>query len=135
MNFQRTRKKSNGPNILPMIDVVFFLLVFFMVFTTIKTTPLGLDIELPKAISGNPQQSNHFEILVDKTGAFYVAGRMVTGNELRNQLTQRLQVNPDLFVIVKADKQVRYEHVVTALDHVRGVGGYKLGLAVERDLN
>lgn len=132
MNFERTRKQRSGPDITPMIDVVFFLLVFFMIFTTIKTTPLGLDVELPKAVTGNPQNSTSFEVLVDKSGIFYVSGKMVTGAELRQQLTQRLQVNPDIFVIVKADKQVRYEHVVAALDHIRGVGGYKLGLAVEQ---
>lgn len=134
MNFQRTRQRKKTPDITPMIDVVFFLLVFFMVFTTIKTAPLGLDVELPQAVTGNPQASNSFEVLVDKSGVFYVAGKMVTGSELRQQLSQRLQVNPDIFVIVKADKQVRYEHVVAALDHIRGVGGYKLGLAVEQGL-
>lgn len=132
MNFQRTRKQSPGPDILPMIDVVFFLLVFFMIFTTVKTTPLGLDVELPKAVTGGPQSSTSFEVFVDKSGVFYVSGKMVTGTELRNQLSQRLEVNPDTFVIVKADKQVRYEHVVAALDHIRGVGGHKLGLAVEQ---
>lgn len=131
MNFERLRKPRRGPDITPMIDVVFFLLVFFMIFSTIKTTPLGLDVELPKAVTGKPQNNTSFEVLVDKAGVFYVSGKMVTGTELRQQLTQRLQVNPDIFVIVKADKQVRYEHVVAALDHIRGVGGYRLGLAVE----
>jgi len=60
MHFERTRKKSKSPDILPMIDVVFFLLVFFMIFTTIKTTPLGLDVELPKAVTGNPQDTSSF---------------------------------------------------------------------------
>lgn len=132
MNFERTRKPHRGPDITPMIDVVFFLLVFFMIFTTIKTTPLGLDVELPRAVTGNPQNSTSFEVLVDKSGIFYIGGKMVTGTELRQQLASKLQVNPDIFVIVKADKQVRYEHVVAALDHIRGVGGYKLGLAVEQ---
>lgn len=132
MNFQRTRKQGRSPDIVSMIDVVFFLLVFFMIFTTLKTTPLGLDVELPKAVTGNPQAATSFEVSVDKGGAFYVSGKMVTGTELQQQLAQRLQVNPDLFVIVKADKQVRYEHVVAALDHIRNVGGYKLGLAVEQ---
>lgn len=58
---------------------------------------------------------------------------MVTGADLQTQLAERLRVNPDLFVIVKADKQVRYEHVVLALDHIRAVGGSKLGLAVEQE--
>lgn len=132
MNFQRTRQRSRTPDITPMIDVVFFLLVFFMVFSTINTAPLGLDVELPKAVTGNPQASTTFDVLVDKSGLLYVSGKLVTGTELRQQLAQRLQVNPDLFVILKADKQVRYEHVVAALDHIRAVGGYKLGLAVEQ---
>ncbi len=133
MNLKRVSKKSRGPNILPMIDIVFFLLVFFMIFTTIKTTPLGMDIELPKAVSGSPQQSTSFEISVDKSGAFYVGGRRMTGAELRSRLAERLEVNPEIFVIVKADKEVRYEYVIAALDHVRSVGGYKLGLAVEHE--
>lgn len=133
MNLKRVNKKGRGPNILPMIDIVFFLLVFFMIFTTIKTTPLGLDVELPKAVSGSPQQSTSFEIIVDKSGAFYVGGKLVSARELPRQLEQRLQVNPEVFVIVKADKQVRYEHVISALDLVRSVGGYKIGLAVEHE--
>lgn len=134
MDFQRTKKYNRGPDIVSMIDIVFFLLVFFMIFTTIKTTPLGLDVELPRAVTGNPQDSTSFEVLVDKSGAFHVAGKAVSGDELRQHVSRRLEVNPDLFVIVKADKQVRYEFVVAALDHIRGVGGYKLGLAVEREL-
>lgn len=116
-----------------MIDVIFLLLVFFMLFTTIRTTPLGLDVELPKAVSGVPQQATPFEVSVSRDGAFYVDGKMVTGSELRQQLQSVLRTNPDTFVIVKADKQVRYEHVVSALDHVRAVGGHKLGLAVEQE--
>lgn len=133
MNFERTKRRRNSPDITPLIDVMFFMLVFFMVFSTIKTEPMGLDVELPRAVTGSPQTSTSFEVLVDKSGVFYVSGRMVTGTELQQQLTERLRVNPDIFVIVKADREVRYEHVVDALDHVRAVGGYRLGLAVQQN--
>ena len=133
MNFERTKRRRNSPDITPLIDVMFFMLVFFMVFSTIKTEPMGLDVELPRAVTGRPQTSTSFEVLVDKSGVFYVSGRMVTGTELQQQLTERLRVNPDIFVIVKADRDVRYEHVVDALDHVRAVGGYRLGLAVQQN--
>ncbi|MDI9484205.1 MAG: biopolymer transporter ExbD [Bacillota bacterium] len=132
MNFQRSKRRRNSPDITPLIDVMFFMLVFFMVFSTLKTEPMGLDVELPRAVTGTAQTSTSFEVVVDKSGAFYVSGRHVTGAELEQDLVQRLQVNPDIFVIVKADKEVRYEHVVRALDHIRGVGGYRLGLAVEQ---
>lgn len=133
MNFQRPKRVHRGPDITPMIDVVFFLLVFFMVYFTVRTAPLGLNVELPKAVTGSAQASARFEVAVDKSGAFYVAGRRVSSAELRQALTERLKVNPDVFVIVKADKEVRYEYVVDALDQVRSAGGYRLGLAVEQD--
>ena len=133
MNFRRTKQINRGPDIVSMIDVVFFLLVFFMVFFTLRTTPVGLDVELPKAVSGSAQNTTNIEVLVDKSGVFYVAGKPVSGNELSSYVGDRLKVNPDLFVIVKADKAARYEHVVEALDHIRGVGGYRLGLAVQKD--
>ncbi len=107
-----------------------------MIFTTIKTTPLGVDVELPKAVTGTPPKAAPaLRCWWINRGAFYVSGKIVSGKELEAKVVERLKVNPpDLFVIVKADKQVRYEHVVAALDHIRGVGGYRLGgLAVERD--
>ncbi|HBN96676.1 MAG TPA: biopolymer transporter ExbD, partial [Firmicutes bacterium] len=116
MNFERTKRQRRSPDITPMIDVIFFLLVFFMVFSTIKTEPMGLDVELPRAVTGSAQTSTSFEVLVDKSGGFYVSGRQVSGIELEQHLAERLRVNPDIFVIVKADKEVRYDHVVRALD-------------------
>ena len=133
MNFQRMRRSHRGPDITPMIDVIFFLLVFFMVFFTVRTAPLGLNVELPRAVTGNPQASARFEVAVDKSGAMYISGRRVSQAELQQALAERLQVNPDMFVIVKADKEVRYEYVVNALDQVRNAGGYRLGLAGEQD--
>ncbi|MGI6149068.1 MAG: biopolymer transporter ExbD [Firmicutes bacterium] len=132
MNFERTKRKRSAPNLVPLIDVMFFCLVFFMVFFNISSTPLGMDVELPKAVTGRSQEDVQFEVSVRSDGAFYVNGRMVTGPELRAMVQQRLSTNPDLFVIVKADRRVRYEHVVSALDHIRAVGGHRLGLAVDQ---
>ena len=134
MNFERKKTRRKNPDITPLIDVMFFLLVFFMVFSTIKTEPMGLDVELPRAVTGSPQTSTSFEVLVDKSGAFYVGGGVVTGAQLEQHFIERVRVNPDIFVIVKADKDVRYEYVVKALDHLRGVGGYRLGLAVDQGI-
>ena len=103
-----------------------------MVFYNISSTPLGMDVELPQAVTGVPQNGETFEVSVRADGSFYVGGRRISGPELRAQVQQSLLNNPDLFVIVKADKQARYEYVVNCLDHIRAVGGHKLGLAVEQ---
>ena len=133
MNFQRTRGRHRGHDITHMIDVVFFLLVFFMVFFTVRTAHLSLHLELPRTVTGNPQAAARFEIAVDKSGNMYVSGSWVSNAQLQQVLAERLRVNPDMFVIVKADKEVRYEFVGNALDQVRCVGGYRVVLAVEQD--
>jgi len=132
MKFERTTRKKSTPNIVPLIDVMFFLLVFFLVFWNISSTPLGMDVELPKAVTGRVTEESQLEVSVRSDGSFYINGRMVTGPELRAQVQQSLHTNPNVFIIVKADRRVRYEHVVDALDHIRAVGGLKVGLAVEK---
>ena len=67
MNFQRSKRRRNSPDITPLIDVMFFMLVFFMVFSTLKTEPMGLDVELPRAVTGTAQTSTSFEVVVDKS--------------------------------------------------------------------
>lgn len=131
MAIERRRVKRIRLDIIPMIDVIFFLLVFFMLFTTFKTTPAGLNIELPKAVTAQEQQPSELVVNISKDGVMYVNGEQVTSQRLKALVKDRLKKQPDLFVIIKADKQALYDYVVQAMDDVRAVGGYRLGLAVQ----
>ncbi len=131
MAIERRSFKRIRLDILPMIDVIFFLLVFFMLFTTFRTTPAGLNIELPKAVTAQKQQPTELTVNVAKDGSMYVDKEKVNGQRLRQLVKERLDKQPNLFVIIEADKQALYDYVVVAMDHVRASGGYKLGLAVQ----
>lgn len=132
MEFKRTTKGlSRRPDMTPMVDVIFFMLIFFMLFSTLQSSNMSLDVELPRAVSGTSERTSTFEISVSRDGAFYVENRMVTGPELKIALEKALASNPELFVIIKGDKQARYEHIVAAMDHVKELGTPNLGLAVE----
>lgn len=115
---------------MPLVDVVFYMLIFFILFSSFHYSAVSLEVELPKAVSGTSQTSP-FEVTVNRNGALYVEGRMVTGTELRAILQSELINEPDLFIIVKGDKQTSYENIISALDHIKAVGGHNLGLAVE----
>lgn len=131
--FVTRRKRNPRLEITPLIDVIFSILVFFMIFTSFEINPAGLNVELPKAVTATERQPSSITITIAKTGTMYIDGKAVATKDIRGRVREALQRRPDLFVIIKADKETRYEHIVKAMDEVRAGGGFRLGLAVERD--
>lgn len=130
--FKTKLKKSPYINLVPMIDVIFFLLVFFMVFTTFRTTPYGVDLKLPKAT--NVVQTNAENIIVHITsdGHLYLKDKPVTPEELQGQVKGQLEKKPDIVIVLKADENARYKSLVKVMDVVSEVGGYNFALAAEK---
>jgi len=133
MEFKRMARGSSlpHPDMAPLIDVIFHLLLFFMAFSTLQHIVMSMDVELPQAVSNSGKRTETFEISVTKDGVFYIQNKMVTGAELQAALLQSLQQNPDLFVVIKGDKRASYEYIVQAMDYVKQLGVDNLGLAVQ----
>lgn len=132
MVVERRIRKKPTVQILPMIDVIFFLLVFFMLFTTFKTSPAGLNLELPRAVTADKQAPSQVTISIAEDGRLYLGGRRVSSQILKQEVGKIVQKRPDVFVVIKADKDARYDYIIQAMDDVRQVGGYRFGLAVRR---
>ena len=119
--------------IIPMIDVIFFLLVFFMVTSLAMTRINSVKVVLPKT-SGKPQNIQQNIILtVRKDGSLLVNKASVTLDSLGPQLVALMQNNPQAVVIVNADEGAGYGTVVEAMDKAKEVGVRKFALAVEAD--
>ncbi len=131
--FRTTLKKKSSINIIPMIDVIFFLLVFFMLFTTFRTSPQGIDMQLPKAVTATNQNSQNFIVEIDEQGNYFYNGESLQLNQIIAEAEVRDQENDDLTVIISADKATRYENVVSLMDGMRNAGIYRLALAAEKD--
>lgn len=117
--------------IIPMIDVIFFLLVFFMVTSLAMTRINSVKVVLPKT-SGKPQNIQQNIILtVRKDGTLLVNKATVTLDSLGPQLVALMQSNPQAVVIVNADEGASYGTVVEAMDKAKEVGVRKFALAVE----
>ncbi|MGI6038363.1 MAG: ExbD/TolR family protein [Limnochordia bacterium] len=130
--FVTRRKRRARVEITPLIDVIFSLLVFFMIFSSFDVDRTSIDIELPKAATASAQQSSSITISINKSGTMHIDGKAVNVRELQSRVKQAIEKQPNTFVIIKADKETRYDNVVRAMDAVRSVGGHRLGLAVER---
>jgi biopolymer transport protein ExbD len=106
-------------NMTPLIDVVFLLLIFFLVATRFEEEERQLDIVLPQASEAQPLTSvpRELYINVDQKGNFTVNGRRLTERELFGGLRQAAANNPgQQTVIIRADKRCELEYVVTAMD-------------------
>lgn len=131
MAILRERRRRPRVDIVPMIDVMFILVVFFMLSTTFRSEPAGIQVDLPKAVTGVVQEQAELRITVNEQGAMFVNGVSAGADQLREQVRQAVAVRPDTIIIVSADRKVAYDYVVRAMDLAREGGAYRIALSVE----
>ena len=129
--FKPTLKKKSSINIIPMIDVIFFLLVFFMLFTSFRTNSSGIDLQLPKAVTVSKQTKENLIIDINKSGQVFYKGDKLPLTKISGIVKNKYTNNKKLVVIINADRDTRYKNIVSVMDSVRQVGVYKIALAAE----
>jgi len=108
----------------PVIDIVFLLLIFFLVATTFQQSEREMQIALPEAESGGPISVTLRELVVNiqADGAIIVSGRQVSTDDLRTIITEAVQANPEQKVTIRADRDATYDRVVGVLDVCKASG-------------
>ncbi|HZT40966.1 MAG TPA: biopolymer transporter ExbD [Chthonomonadaceae bacterium] len=134
MEFKRHRElKRTKIEIIPMIDTMFFLLVFFMLSSLALTRLNGLPVNLPRASTAPKQAATDLTITIDKNQRVYVNKEAVTLADLPETLLQKAGgPNVDLStasVIINADRSVPHGLVVNCIDEARGVGITRFAIA------
>ncbi len=132
MNLKPDRKDDIDLNLTPLIDVVFLLLIFFMVSTTFEKTS-KLKIDLPEATAKATQQPDKkITIGIDVKGNFYVNDRKLVNTQLKTlklALTKVAEGNTDIPVILRADAKTPHQSVVTAMDAASQLGMSRLSIS------
>lgn len=118
-------KRRPSINITPLIDVMFLLLIFFMVSSTFKEQ-LGIDITLPQAGTSESRELSVHEIVIDADGAYFFHEEQVTLQQLRERIAAVLQEEPEAQLVLRADAGANTGAFVSAIDVVKDVGGEKL---------
>ena len=108
----------------PLIDMVFLLLIFFLVATTFHQEEREMQIALPFASSSAPISTMLRELVinVDAEGTVFVGGREVDDEALRQMITEALAGNPDQKVTVRGDRGSAYANIVRVLDICKAGG-------------
>ncbi|MBS9402114.1 biopolymer transporter ExbD [Halomonas sp. TRM85114] len=115
MRFPRTHRDPVEVNLTPLIDVVFLLLIFFMVSTTFETRQ-ALELELPESVSGLAAEVSPVTLVITATGMYRVGERALTEDELSEVLADQAEQAREYGLVLEADGQARHAAVVRALD-------------------
>ncbi len=117
----RKKKKNLGINITPLIDVLFLLLIFFMVSSTFIEKP-GIDLTLPQAKTAELSKTEDTIVSVDKDGNIFINAKKVPSDKLENKLASiQLEKHEDQLVL-QADENVPYKVIVFIMDTARNIG-------------
>ena len=112
----------------PLIDMVFILLIFFVV-TTSFVSETGLDIQRPQSSSSETLPHENIPVAIGGNGRITVDGQRIGLLSIRPFLQKKLRMQPGLTVVLVADKTVSVDRVVRVMDEIRAAGISEVALA------
>ena len=131
MKLWQDDSQASGANIeiLPLIDVIFCILTFFILAAVNFSRQQAISLDLPQAKTGTPQLQNILIVTIDDLGQLYVDKDLVNRNDLAWEIKKFNQANPNGLMTLYAAKNSTYREVVEVLDVLREVGGDRVALA------
>ncbi len=134
MNFSARRREEMIVDVTPLIDIIFQLVLFFMVSTTFVTSP-GIEVDLPRSSSDTIlQDDSELEIWVTRDGAVQVDEVAVDWDGLTGRLKAARTTDTSTLIIIKADRDVDHGRVVAVMDLARSLGLSRLAIATEANV-
>ena len=131
MNFSRARRVDPIVDVTPLIDIIFQLVLFFMVSTTFISAP-GIEVDLPRSSADTVlREQDDLSVWVAEDGAVYVDDRPVDFEGLKAALDVAAADNPNTLIMLKADRGVAHGRVVAIMDAARNRGLTQLAIATE----
>lgn len=130
-DIRRGQRDEAGIDLAPLIDMVFILLIFFMVSTRF-VQELEIDLERPGAASGDAVDARTVRVIIDASTQVYVEGQPVNRWMVRTRVGDLLRAAPERPVLVVADRRVDTGTLVQVVDECRRAGAKDVGLDVEQ---
>ncbi len=119
-------------NIVPMIDVIFAILAFFIMSTLFLTRQEGLLVNLPTAQTATPQKSSRATLTIDRQGQLFLNREAIALKQLERALKKQLTPGQDLTVVLNADGAVTHDRVIAVMDELRKIPRTRVAMATRR---
>ena len=130
---RRPRKQSLPPQLMlsPMIDMIFLLLVFFIVSTMYMSEIKTIPIRLPVAQNSETVSKSNFAVTVKKDGVLYLEDNKIEMKQLVANAAAESKRDTAFSVIIRADGEANYKTVIKLMDELKGAGVTRFGLATD----
>ena len=130
---RRPRKQSFPPQLMlsPMIDMIFLLLVFFIVSTMYMSEIKTIPIRLPVAQNSETVSKSNFAVTVKKDGVLYLEDNKIEMKQLVANAAAESKRDAAFSVIIRADGEANYKTVIKLMDELKGAGVTRFGLATD----
>lgn len=134
MKFQRrTQAQQEGVDVSPLIDMVFILLIFFMVSTTF-IKDMQIELNRPGAASSKPASTKAIRVFIDNSEQIFVDGQAVRPWVLQSKIREMVNGQKSPSVLVVTDKKVSADKLVDVVDQCRLAGVQDIGVATEAEV-
>ena len=118
--------------VIPMIDIMMFLLVFFVVISLRMIAGTGVPMEIPSSKTTQTIKSSTVTVGITKTGETVIDGKPVTQEELKAKLVALKKQKP-VDVVLAGDKEVQLQSLLQVMDAIRGAGISSVGIAAKAE--
>ena len=133
VKFQYKEKTPFKLDLIPMINIVFLLLIFFMLTATTPSKE-GTKVELPKARTGEKSNKQYVNVTIDKKGTLQLEGNTITFDELPDQLEKKVNGQKNIVISIHADKVIEFELFGKVIALAKQAGAEDFILATEQAL-
>ena len=120
-------------NLVPMIDVIFSILAFFIISTLFLSRSQGLSVDLPSAQTSEPKQTAEINITIKPNGDLFLDRQPIQLESLKAALSEKITPDSESMVIINADTTVEHGTVVKVMDRLRQVPGASMAIAAEKE--
>ena len=133
MRYRESKEQVQDLNISPLIDMVFILLIFFMVSTTF-VKDMKLELDRPSASSASTASTKAIRLYIDNSGAVYLDGESIRMWVIQSRVRDLLKTKTQKSVLVVTDENVPSGKLVEVVDQARLAGATDVGVATEKEV-
>lgn len=130
VKFERHTKKMKPVSMVPLINVVFLLLIFFLVSGTVKQFEV-IDVELPEASSGEVLDEGAIVLLLGRHDEVILNDRPIGLMDVQAEMAESLKENPERIITVKADSRMNASRLISVMDQIKAAGGVNISLITQ----
>ena len=123
---------NQGINIVPMIDVIFAILTFFIISSLDLIRIDNIPVNLPTATTSDKIEKEPFILTIDNENNVFIGKKLINSANIIDSINELISVTSNNILVISADKDVSYGKVVEVLDQIRSIDNLRIGISTEK---